>query len=61
MEKCFNFEVSVSEVKHGYVFAKDKAEALKLIKAGKWDEATPYDDSVEIIEVNTIFEDKVYA
>ncbi len=57
-EKCFNFEVIISELKHGYVYAKNEDEARKLIKAKKWDEATTYPDTIEVTDIPTLLEDK---
>ena len=57
-EKCFNFEVVITEIKHGYVYAKDEAEARELIEAKKWDEATTYPDTIEVEDISTLLEDK---
>lgn len=57
-EKCFNFEVVITEIKHGYVYAKDEAEARELIEAKQWDEATTYPDTIEVEDISTLLEDK---
>lgn len=55
--KCFNFEVVVTEVLHGYVWAKNQQEAIDLINKGKWDEATAYPDSLDVEDISTLIED----
>ena len=55
-EKCFNFEVVITEIKYGYVYAKNEDEARELINNRKWDEAETIDYSGT--DITTLLEDK---
>ena len=59
MEKCYNFEVAITEIKHGYVYAKNEDEARELIKSRQWDEASTYPDTIEITDMPSLYEDKL--
>lgn len=55
--KCYEFEVNISLVGNGYVYAKSEEEAIRLINLGSWEELEKFkiervEDIVEIKEVN---------
>ncbi len=57
MEKCFNFDVTVTIKAKGYVFARNEAEAINLINSKQWDEVTVDYRTIENINITKIKED----
>ncbi len=57
MEKCFNFDITVTINAKGYVFARNEDEAINLINSKQWDEVTVDYRTIENINITKIKED----
>lgn len=55
-EKCFNFELTCTSVKKGYVYADNEEEAKYLIAKHKWCECDEVDFTID--DLSSLYEDK---
>ena len=55
-EKCFNFELTCTSVKKGYVYAENEEEARRMINSGCWCECDEVDFTID--DLSSLYEDK---